>query len=196
MLSGKILKAHGWPEGKVIGLAKAAAEQMEREGATQAEILARLKPVRLDPGAYLADPRLADLAREVIRRMAPLERQDDITLRERPADYAIWGAEQIEPAAISQMEQALRLPIAVAGALMPDAHPGYGLPIGGVLAAHEAVIPYAVGVDIACRMRLSVYPVSPYTLGQRAREFRRSLIEHTRFGQREGWERGDYPDHP
>src|SRR6185312_15623041 len=43
---------------------------------------------------------------------------------------------------------------------MPDAHVGYGLPIGGVLATHEAVIPYAVGVDIACRMRLSHAPVA------------------------------------
>ncbi len=33
---------------------------------------------------------------------------------------------------------------------MPDAHVGYGLPIGGVLATSETVIPYAVGVDIAC----------------------------------------------
>ena len=41
-------------------------------------------------------------------------------------------------------------------ALMPDAHVGYGLPIGGVLACENAVIPYAVGVDIACRMKLSV----------------------------------------
>src|SRR6185437_6316195 len=81
MLSGKILKANGWPEGKVIGLAKAAAERMEREGASQAEILAQLEPVRLNPGAYLADPRFADLAREVIRRTAPVERQDDIALR-------------------------------------------------------------------------------------------------------------------
>ena len=39
---------------------------------------------------------------------------------------------------------------------MPDAHVGYGLPIGGVLATKDAVIPYAVGVDIACRMKLSV----------------------------------------
>ena len=44
--------------------------------------------------------------------------------------------------------------VAVRGALMPDAHLGYGLPIGGVLAVKDAVIPYAVGVDIACRMRL------------------------------------------
>ena len=42
--------------------------------------------------------------------------------------------------------------MSVAGALTPDAHVGYGLPIGGVLATENAVIPYAVGVDIACRM--------------------------------------------
>ena len=44
------------------------------------------------------------------------------------------------------MHDAARLPVAVAGALMPDAHKGYGLPIGGVLATENAVIPYAVGV--------------------------------------------------
>jgi len=194
MLSRRILKANGWPEGKIIGLAKAAAERLARDGMARDDILALLEPVCLQPGAYLADPRFAALAREVIRRTAtPVE---DAPLREQPASYAVWGAEQIEPGAISQMEQALRLPVAVAGALMPDAHVGYGLPIGGVLATHEAVIPYAVGVDIACRMRLSVYPVSPYLLGQRRNDFRRSLLERTRFGQSETWERGDYPQHP
>ena len=39
---------------------------------------------------------------------------------------------------------------------MPDAHVGYGLPIGGVLATENSVIPYAVGVDIACRMKMTV----------------------------------------
>ena len=37
-------------------------------------------------------------------------------------------------------------------ALMPDAHLGYGMPIGGVIAADNAVIPAAVGVDIGCGM--------------------------------------------
>ena len=64
--------------------------------------------------------------------------------------------------ALQQMENACQLPVAVRGALMPDAHMGYGLPIGGVLATRNAVIPYAVGVDIACRMKLTVLdmPVS------------------------------------
>jgi tRNA-splicing ligase RtcB len=194
MITGKILKARGWPEGKVIGLAKAAAERLERDGLTQDDILTRLDAVLAAPGDYLADPRYAALAHEVIRRTAPPPVA--VTPRAEPAAYTVWGAESIEPAAVSQMEQALRLPVAVAGALMPDAHVGYGLPIGGVLAAHDAVIPYAVGVDIACRMRLSVYPVSPHLLGQRRNDFKRSLLTRVRLGQREEWERHDLPEHP
>ena len=53
-------------------------------------------------------------------------------------------------------EKACLLPVSVAGALMPDAHASYGLPIGGVLATDNAVIPYAVGVDIACRMKMTI----------------------------------------
>jgi tRNA-splicing ligase RtcB len=54
---------------------------------------------------------------------------------------------------------------------MPDAHVGYGLPIGGVLATDSfSVIPFAVGVDIACRMKLTVYDRKANTLaGQRDR---------------------------
>jgi tRNA-splicing ligase RtcB (3'-phosphate/5'-hydroxy nucleic acid ligase) len=75
--------------------------------------------------------------------------------REIDAPYQIWG-ENLEPNAVQQLKNACTLPVAVSGALMPDAHVGYGLPIGGVLATREAVIPYAVGVDIACRMKLTV----------------------------------------
>ena len=80
------------------------------------------------------------------------------------------------------MANACALPVAVAGALMPDAHVGYGLPIGGVLATDNAVIPYAVGVDIACRMKLTVYDRKANTIaGQRDRLA--NLIEsETRFG--------------
>ena len=37
-------------------------------------------------------------------------------------------------------------------AIMPDAHVGYGMPIGGVLATDDTIIPNAVGVDIGCGM--------------------------------------------
>ena len=51
---------------------------------------------------------------------------------------------------LGQMENACRLPVTVAAAQMPDGHVGYGLPIGGVVGVRNAVIPYGVGVDIAC----------------------------------------------
>jgi len=81
--------------------------------------------------------------------------------RATPAPCTIWGR-GLESQALQQMDNACRLPVAVAGALMPDAHVGYGLPIGGVLATQNAVIPYAVGMDIACRMKMTVLdmPVS------------------------------------
>ena len=69
---------------------------------------------------------------------------------------------------MQQLKNACKLPVAVSGALMPDAHVGYGLPIGGVLATHDAVIPYAVGVDIACRMKLTVLDLPVSALGRRA----------------------------
>ena len=89
----------------------------------------------------------------------------------------------------------MKLPVTVAGALMPDAHVGYGLPIGGVLATEDAVIPYAVGVDIACRMRLSVYPVGPEVLRERPEEFERALLARTQFGAGAAWRGKDRAEH-
>ena len=67
-------------------------------------------------------------------------------LLDEPLRYKTYGGKFIETLAKQQMNLAMRLPVTVAGALMPDAHAGYGLPIGGVLATDNAVIPYAVGV--------------------------------------------------
>lgn len=80
------------------------------------------------------------------------------------------------------MEHAARLPVAVRGALMPDAHPGYGLPIGGVLATRDAVIPYAVGVDIACRMKMTVLDLPTSLLDRKPEKLTRALNDETRFG--------------
>jgi tRNA-splicing ligase RtcB len=80
------------------------------------------------------------------------------------------------------MRNACRLPVAVAGALMPDAHVGYGLPIGGVLATDEAVIPYAVGVDIACRMKMTVLDLPLRTLERDQPRLTKAIERETRFG--------------
>ncbi len=101
--------------------------------------------------------------------------------RTEPAPYRRWGSD-METQSIEQIENACRLPISVAGALMPDAHTGYGLPIGGVLATENAVIPYAVGVDIACRMRMSVVDLPISALEQQTDRLRRAIEQETRFG--------------
>lgn len=59
----------------------------------------------------------------------------------------------IEDGAMAQAVNLARLPFAFHHiAIMPDAHQGYGMPIGGVLATNGVVIPNAVGVDIGCGM--------------------------------------------
>jgi len=108
-------------------------------------------------------------------------------VRREPLPYAVFGAEHIDAASRAQMDNAMRLPVSVAGALMPDAHVGYGLPIGGVLATEGAVIPYAVGVDIACRMRLSIFAAPPELLSQQQGRFEKVLREQTRFGAGAEW---------
>jgi tRNA-splicing ligase RtcB len=65
---------------------------------------------------------------------------------------------------------------------MPDAHVGYGLPIGGVLATENAVVPYAVGVDIACRMKLSVLDLPVDWLDSKSDRLATALEKETRFG--------------
>ena len=65
---------------------------------------------------------------------------------------------------------------------MPDAHLGYGLPIGGVLATENAVVPYAVGVDIACRMKMTVLDIRFEALQRRQDWLRKAIEEETRFG--------------
>ncbi len=194
IITGKILKLNNWPEGKIIGIAKHIAEVLTIQGLEREVILARLDAVRSNPGQFLSDPLMTDLARECIR-LAPKTEDVLKDLRERPLPYPIWGREAIDRASLAQMDMAMRLPVSVAGALMPDAHVGYGLPIGGVLATDNAVIPYAVGVDIACRMRLSVFPVSPHLLGQKKRLFEDALREQTSFGMGAEWKGRQRPQH-
>ena len=102
--------------------------------------------------------------------------------RKEKAPWKLWGTEKVEARALEQMDEAVSLPISVGGALMPDAHQGYGLPIGGVLATKNAVIPYAVGVDIACRMRISILDIPYEEFEKDRRKFGATLLDETRFG--------------
>jgi tRNA-splicing ligase RtcB len=76
------------------------------------------------------------------------------TRRSEGVPIVSWGID-VERDAWDQMRNIANLPFAHDHvALMPDAHPGYGMPIGGVLAADGHVVPYAIGVDIGCGVSL------------------------------------------
>jgi tRNA-splicing ligase RtcB (3'-phosphate/5'-hydroxy nucleic acid ligase) len=126
-----------------------------------------------NPSAYFTDPLRSDFARAIFR---PL-----YAARAELAPWRQWGS-GLEAEAIKQMANACAVPVAVAGALMPDAHVGYGLPIGGVLATENAVIPYAVGVDIACRMKLTVYDRKANAIAGQRDRLANFLENETRFG--------------
>lgn len=133
-----------------------------------------------EPSRFVDDPVWADFADRLIGRSG-----EEPAVRE-PIAYQAWECDStddaIDPAARKQMVQACRVPSAVGAALMPDAHVGYGLPIGGVLACENAVIPYAVGVDIACRMKLSVLDLPVDSFAKRRNALREALERGTRFG--------------
>ena len=64
----------------------------------------------------------------------------------------LW-LEDIEEGALSQAKNLANLPFVFKHiAIMPDSHQGYGMPIGGVMATRDVVVPNAVGVDIGCGM--------------------------------------------
>lgn len=175
---------------------EAARQAAAHRGRTRA--LADLVTVLDRPEENHDHPEYGDLAREMGRHREALACRFDAagdTVRDH-RDFASW-CHDVEDGAAEQMRNAMRVPSAVAGALMPDAHRGYGLPIGGVLATEGTVIPYAVGVDIACRMRLSVLDADVELLERdRERLLEKALLQRTKFGA--GGELGvrDRRDHP
>lgn len=178
-LTGKQIRAIGYDEGPVISVAMHTMCTYYKH-VTEEDALKILSEVLADPEAYVADKVLGKIAEKLI--VLPEELSQEIPLNATGIPYNIFGAEFIEDGALQQMQVAARLPVAVAGALMPDAHHGYGLPIGGVLATDNAVIPYAVGVDIGCRMCLSIFDINAADLQKRPEYYQREMVANTLFG--------------
>lgn len=148
---------------------------------SQEEIIATLSDLLNYPEKYKQHAYWGKLA----EHFAPTLHEKQFTvhnLRDEPVHFKSYGTKFIESLAKQQMELAMRLPVTVSGALMPDAHAGYGLPIGGVLATENAVIPYAVGVDIGCRMHLSVFDAKTDFLKRYSYQLKEALKEYTHFG--------------
>lgn len=168
----------GIPDGEALRLAVRACARAAQAGIAKESLRAMMQCVIENPRGYLHDPVFDRLAAELAEKP-----RTGFVERDEPAPWKSWGVD-LEPESVNQMARACRLPIAAAGALMPDAHVGYGLPIGGVLATRNSVVPYAVGVDIACRMRLSVLDLPPAMLESdhlRAR-LEDAIEKETRFG--------------
>jgi len=153
----------------------------------KADILALLSKIKDKPEAYLQDELLGRIAGTFIDQEAECNFQS-FELLEQTGQLKIYGGREIEHAAKKQMELAMSLPVTIQGALMPDAHMGYGLPIGGVLATRNAVIPHAVGVDIGCRMALSILDEGEYYIKRYAHQVKTALKEFTHFGMEGGLE--------
>ena len=178
-LTGKELRSLGYPEGPVISIAMNIMEKAFKH-LSKEDALEILSAVLQSPNQYADDGKLGKIAEALIPK--PKLGGDELPLAEKGIDFNVFGAEGIEQGALHQMYTAAKLPVAVAGALMPDAHHGYGLPIGGVLATENAVIPYGVGVDIGCRMALSIFDINPKELIDREHYYVRELNEATLFG--------------
>jgi len=178
-ITGKELRAIGYPEGPVISVAMAVMQKSYKHEAKE-DVMELLQKILAAPIEYENDAVLGLIAEKLI----PKKEIDGetISLNQNGIQFNVFGQEHIEEGAMHQMYQAAKLPISVAGALMPDAHSGYGLPIGGVLATDNVVIPYGVGVDIGCRMCLSIFDVNPKELTDKESFFARELSEATLFG--------------
>src|SRR4051812_14638418 len=122
-MDGKDIVALGFSPGPVVGAAmkaiKRARKQLDDESIERELRAVLADPVRNSSHEYFSD--VARLLREEMERPT-------FTERAAPAPYKIWG-QDLEKGALDQMSNAARLPVAVSGALMPDAHQGYGLPI-------------------------------------------------------------------
>ena len=148
---------------------------------TPKEIMETLSDILLNPDSYKNNEVWGKLA----ERLSPTLFEKKFTtyeLLDEPLPYKTYGSKFIETIAKQQMNLAMRLPVTVGGALMPDAHAGYGLPIGGVLATDHVVIPYAVGVDIGCRMSLTLFDAKADYLKRYPHQMKEALKEYTHFG--------------
>lgn len=151
------------------------------------ELITLLTQIKDHPGDYRKDAIWGRTACTFL----DIEEESDFkvfSLLSETGPLKIVGGKEIESSAKRQMEGAMALPITIQGALMPDAHTGYGLPIGGVLATDQAVIPFGVGVDIGCRMALSILDESDSFLRRYSHQVKMALKEYTHFGMEGGLE--------
>ncbi len=168
----------GIPKGIAMQTSLLAVKKAAASGQRQAALRESISAIVASPEHFKEDPIWGELAQVLA---SVFDSQSRYIGREDSAPWKQWG-DGLEAGAVEQMANACKLPVTVSGALMPDAHQGYGLPIGGVLATRNCVIPYAVGVDIACRMKLTVLDLPVSALENKQDSLRNAIDRETRFG--------------
>lgn len=149
------------------------------------DIIMLLTDIRNRPEAYIHDPAMQKIA-GLFMDDTVKQTVNSFELTQHTLPFKIYGEAHIEASAIKQMELAMSLPVSVQGALMPDAHSGYGLPIGGVLATRNAVIPYGVGMDIGCRMALTIIDAGEKFIDRYSHQVKQAISTYTHFGMEGG----------
>jgi len=179
-LSGKDLIKLGFPKNNSINIALGQINRY-RKREKKESILIEAKEVLLHPEKFEGHGTWGKVAEGLINPVHVRMHQ----LKTTRVPFTIFGENEIDQQAKFQLYDSLKLPISVAGALMPDAHSGYGLPIGGVLATDNAVIPYGVGVDIGCRMSLSIFDIPASYFKGKENQLQAILKDNTKFGMNE-----------
>ncbi|HWE64335.1 MAG TPA: RtcB family protein [Chloroflexota bacterium] len=200
MISGAALQERGWTPGPLLGQAKKTAARLLARGWEREAVLDALDAVRMQPLSHEADLDLGGLAAVVLADMGRQKKaaaRISFALRADPIPYRIWGREGIDAGAMAQMDLAMRLPSALAGALMADAHIGYGLPVGGAFALDDEVSPGAVGPDIGCSVYLTIFDAGTDILddARQVETLRRAIGTGTVFGVGARTDPRHRPDH-
>lgn len=174
MNTHKVLSEAGYAERKDYGLIAREAALISKSGAISEQ----------------------GLLTEIERKFGPPTRIQ--TLLAEPRPFAMFGVPgvDVQVEAIEQMKRVLSLPVSVKGAMMPDAHVGYGMPIGGVAVLDNAISPGFVGYDIACRMTLTVLDISPDDFLVRRDRIAADMRAVSSFGLGAGFDGQERRSHP
>jgi tRNA-splicing ligase RtcB len=179
-LKGKDLRKIGYKFDKEKSLAVNIMAQHFKH-LSKVEQLELLVKIADNPEEYTSDERLLALAEEFMDVVEKFE-YTAYKLEEEPKKYNVYGKKFIDSNTIKQMDMVMRLPVVENGALMPDAHVGYGLPIGGVVTTQNEIIPYGVGMDIGCRMALTIFDAPIEFATHYRHKLNYAIKEHTYFG--------------
>lgn len=178
-LRSKDFKTIGIYSNKTISIAMGTLKKYYKHNSKE-ENMELVKSIKDSPRAFLDDKVLHDIAMQFYQPEKTVKQT--ITLNEREVELHVFGRPLIKSNAYQQMRTAMKLPIVHKAAMMPDSHLGYGLPIGGVLATDNSVIPFAIGMDIGCRMSLTIYDITERFFKMHEHKFMQSILKNTAFG--------------